>query len=60
MEQMATDGAGPGCPACGGALREIPEEQWSEGGPVPEGTERMFLCERTNHRIIVAVPEISA
>ena len=60
MEHNATDDAGPRCPACGGSLWELPEEQWTEGGPVPDGTERMFLCDRTNHRIIVAVPEISA
>lgn len=50
----------PICPSCGGPLRELPEDQWPEGGPVPEGTVEMYLCDRTNHRIIVAVPEISA
>lgn len=49
----------PICPSCGGPLRQIPEDQWPEGGPVPDGTVEMYLCDRTNHRIIVAVPEIS-
>lgn len=49
----------PTCPSCGGDLRQIGEDQWPEGGPVPGGTVEMYLCEQTNHRVIVAVPEIS-
>ena len=56
LEETTMD---PICPSCGGPLRQISEDQWPEGGPVPDGTEEMYLCDRSNHRIIVAVPEIS-